>query len=126
MTVLARAGRFLIPKFRQVAHFLTKQGIAVGGNLLYGLLCVRMLPVPEYAKFAVLFGYMGSLTVLLDVGVAGTLAPLVGEQIANLPLIASYVASIRRLALRVYLAVAPLATVCFVLLVRRQHWGAWI
>ena len=57
MSVLARAGRFFLPKFRQVAYFLTKQGIAVGGNLLYGLLCVRMLPVPEYAKFAVLFGY---------------------------------------------------------------------
>jgi len=126
MTVLARAGSFFIPKFRQVAHFLTKQGIAMGGNLLYGLLCVRMLPVPEYAKFAVLFGYMGSLTVLLDVGVSGTLAPLVGEQIANLPLIASYVASIRRLAMQVYLAVAPLASVCFVLLVRKQHWGALI
>jgi hypothetical protein len=123
MTALARANRFLAPKLRQIAHFATKQGIAVGGNLVYGLLCVRMLPVPDYAKFAVLFGYMGSITVLLDVGIAGTLSPLVGEQITNLPLIANYVASIRQLILRLYIIVAPLAVIGFVLLVGKQHWG---
>jgi O-antigen/teichoic acid export membrane protein len=124
MTALARANRFFAPKILQIAHFASKQGIAVVGNLLYGLLCVRMLPVADYAKFAVLFGYMGSLTVLLDVGVAGTLAPLVGGQIANLPLIANYVASLRQIILRLYLVVAPLAILGFVFLVRKQHWGA--
>jgi O-antigen/teichoic acid export membrane protein len=66
---------------------------------------------------------MGTLTVLMDIGIAGTLAPLVGEQIANLPLIANYVASIRQLVLRLYLVVAPLAVVGFVLIVHKQHWG---
>jgi O-antigen/teichoic acid export membrane protein len=124
MTALARANRFFAPKILQIAHFASKQGIAAIGNLLYGLLCVRILPVADYAKFAVLFGYMGSLTVLLDVGVAGTLAPLVGEQITNLPLIANYVASIRQIILRLYTFVAPLAIFCFVFLVRKQQWGA--
>jgi hypothetical protein len=123
MSVFSRATSFFIPKFRQVAHFVTKQGIAVVGNLVYGLLCVRILPVPDYAKFAVLFGYMGSLTVLLDIGIAATLAPLVGEQITNLPLIANYVASIRKLIVRLYMVMTPLAAVGFVLLVHRQHWG---
>jgi O-antigen/teichoic acid export membrane protein len=122
-TPLERAKSFLSPKLQQVFHFLTKQGIAMAGNMLYGLLCVRMLPIPSYAKFAVLFGFMGSLTTLLDIGISGTLTPLVGEQIANLPLIASYVASIRRIALRMYLVVAPVAAIVFVLLVHRQHWG---
>jgi hypothetical protein len=118
-----RAVGFLIPKLRQVVHFGMKQGVAMVGNMLYGLLCVRMLPVPEYAKFAVLFGFMGSLTVLLDVGISGTLAPLVGEQIENLSLIANYVASLRSIALRLYLIVAPVASIVFVLLVQKQHWG---
>jgi hypothetical protein len=107
-------------------HFVMKQGLAMTGNLLYGLLCVRLLPVPDYAKFAVLFGFMGSLTVLLDIGISTTLAPLVGEQVSNLQLIADYVASIRRIALRLYLVVAPAAAVVFVLLVRRQHWGVLV
>ncbi len=126
MTQLERARSFFVPKLHQVAHFLMKQGIAMTGNLLYGLLCVRLLPVPEYAKFAVLFGYMGTLTVLLDIGISGTLAPLVGEQIANLQLIANYLTAMRRLAQRLYLIVAPLAAVIFVFLVQRQHWGRWL
>jgi hypothetical protein len=126
MTQLEKAKAFLIPKARQILQFLMKQGIAVTGNLVYGLLCVRLLPISDYAKFAVLFGYMGSLTVLLDMGVAGTLAPLVGEQIANLQLIANYVASLRRIALKLYLVVAPIAILAFVLLVQKRHWGFWV
>ena len=126
MKDLDKIAAFLGPKFRQVLHFLTKQGLAMGGNLLYGLLCVRMLPVPDYAKFAVLFGYMGSLTVLLDIGVVSTLAPLVGEQVENRQLMADYVASVRRIALRLYFIAAPLAAGIFVALVYRQHWGALV
>jgi hypothetical protein len=124
MKRLEKLGAFLLPKLAQIAQFVMKQGIAMAGNLLYGLLCVRMLPKPEYAMFGVLFGFMGSLTVLLDIGVASTLAPLVGDQVSNLQLVANYIASIRRIALRMYLAVAPMAMIVFVLLVYRQHWGA--
>ena len=126
MSVLKKAQAYFEPKLRQVGQFLVKQGIAMGGNLLYGLICVRLLPISEYAKFAVLFGYMGTLTVLLDVGVSGTLAPLVGEQIENLELIANYVASIRKLALRLYLIVIPLAIPVFYVLVRKQPWSLWV
>jgi hypothetical protein len=123
---LKRLGSFLAPKLHQVGQFVMKQGVAMAGNLLYGLLCVRMLPKSEYAMFGVLFGFMGSLTVLLDIGVASTLAPLVGDQVSNLQLVANYIASIRRIALRMYLVVAPAAMIVFVLLVYRQHWGALV
>ena len=123
MTQIEKAKAFLFPKIRQVFHFLTKQGIAILGNSVYGLLCVRMLPVTDYAKFAVLFGFMGSLTVLLDVGISGTLAPMVGEQVDNLSLIANLVASIRKIALRMYMLVTPVAVIVFVLLVRKQQWS---
>lgn len=126
MTQLEKARSFFIPKLRQVGHFLMKQGIAMSGNLLYGLLCVRLLPVSDYAKFAVLFGYMGTLTVLLDIGISGTLGPLVGEQFTNLQLIANYLTAMRRLAQRLYLILAPLATVIFFFLVQKQHWGRWL
>jgi hypothetical protein len=126
MNQLERARSVFVPKLRHVAHFLTKQGLATAGNLLYGLVCVRLLPVTEYAKFAVLFGFMGSLTILLDIGVTSTLTPLVGEQIDNLQLIADYVASIRKLMQRLYIVVAPIAAIIFVLLVQKRHWGVWV
>jgi O-antigen/teichoic acid export membrane protein len=116
---------FLIPKLHSVGRFLLAQGLAMAGNLLYGFLCVRLLSVSEYAKFAVLFGFMGSLTILLDVGVSTTLAPLIGEQIGDLQLIADYVASLRAIALRLFTFVTPIAGVAFIILVRRQHWS-WV
>jgi hypothetical protein len=125
MTELKKLAAFLGPKFRHILQFAMKQGIASAGGMAYGLLCVRLLPKPEYAKFAVLFGFMGSLTLLLDIGVSSTLAPLVGEQTSDLRLIANYVASIRRIMQRLFLIVAPVAGVAFVLLVRKQQWGVW-
>jgi hypothetical protein len=126
MANIRRTGAFLLPRFRQVGHFLLKQGPAMLGNMAYGLLCVRALPKTDYAMFAVLFGFMGSLTVLLDIGVSGTLAPLVGEQIDNLKLIADYLASLRRIMLRLYVIVAPIAVLVFIALLQKQHWGVWV
>jgi len=123
MSILNQAKGFLLPKLRQIGHFAMKQGLAIAGNLIYGLICVRVLAKSDYAQFAVLFGFMGSLTVLLDIGISGTLAPLAGEQITNLQLIADYVASIRRLTTWLYLIVAPLAACTFFWLVRMQPWS---
>ena len=36
---------FLAPKLQRVVEFLAAQGITMAGNLLYGLLCVRLLPI---------------------------------------------------------------------------------
>ena len=114
---------FLFPKARRIVEFLTSQGIAIAGRLLFGFVCVRLLPIPEYAKFAVVYGFLGTLSVLMDLAFSGTLFPLVGERIDDRNLIASYVASLRQLAHWVYLGVAPFAVVVYPLIVRRQHWS---
>jgi hypothetical protein len=51
----------LVPKDRHVIEFLTSQGIAMGARLFDGFLCVWLLPVAEYAKFAVVYGFMCTL-----------------------------------------------------------------
>lgn len=114
---------FLVPKLHRVAEFLVAQGIAMAGNLLYGFLCVRLLPLSGYAKFAVVFAYLGSLVTLMDVGISGSLVPLVGQRTDDLQLIADYVASLRQLAHRLFLFAVPATLVVFPLLVRRQAWG---
>lgn len=114
---------FAVPKLGRVAEFLTAQGITLAGNLLYGLLCVRLLPVSGYAKFAVVFAYLGSLVVLMDIGISNSLVPLVGEKIDDRQLIADYVASLRQLAHRLFAVMAPGTVVVFPLLVRKQAWG---
>ena len=117
---------FLFPKLHRIAEFFTSQGITTAGNLLYGLLCVRLLPIPDYAQFAVVFGFLGTLTVLMDIGISSTLLPLIGEQIDNLQLIADYVASLRQLAHWLYLGVAPFIIIVYPIVVQRQHWNLHI
>jgi O-antigen/teichoic acid export membrane protein len=115
--------QFLVQKLHRVGEFLVFQGITLAGNLLYGFLCVRLLPIADYAKYAVVFGFLGTLSVLMDVGFSSTLLPLIGERIDDRRLIADYVASLRQLAQWLYFVIAPAAAVAYPLIVHRQHWG---
>jgi O-antigen/teichoic acid export membrane protein len=114
---------FLVPKFHRLAEFLFSQGITMAGNLLYGILCIRLLPVPEYAKFVVVFAIQGSLVLLMDIGITGSIVPLVGENIDDRKLIADYVASLRQLAHWLYAIVAPITIVAYPFMVRNRHWS---
>ena len=120
---LKRAKSFFLPKLRKVSQFLVNQGFTTAGNLLYGLLCVRLLPISDYAKFAVIFGIQGTLTMLMDVGVSGTLVPLVGDRIYDRQLIADYLASLRQIVHRLYGLVAVVTIAVFPWFVRNRHWG---
>jgi O-antigen/teichoic acid export membrane protein len=114
---------FLVPKLHQVIELLTTQGISLAARLLYGFLCVRLLPIPEYAKFAVVFGFLGTLAVLMDIAFSSTLLPLIGERTDDRQLIADYVTSLRQLAHRLYLVAAPAAILVYPVLVYKQHWS---
>lgn len=97
--------------------------MATIGNLVYGLLCVRLLPVSDYAKFAIIFGFMGTLTVLMNMLTTGTIAPLVGDRLHDRPLIANYIASVRRVTTVAYFILAPVAAVILLLALNRHDWG---
>jgi len=120
---LDKTKAFLYPKIRHVLHFLTKQGITMAGNLLYGLLCVRLLPVSDYAMFVVVFGIQGTLVVLMDVGISGSLIPLVGDRIEDRQLIADYLASLRQLAHWLFMFVAPITIIVYPILVHNRQWS---
>lgn len=111
-----------IPRLRRFVQHLPSQGITTAGNLFYGFLCVRILPKPEYAKFTVLFGFLGTLSVLSDISLSNSIIPLIGDRIDDLQWIADYVASLRQISHRLYLIVAPVAILAFPLIVRHQPW----
>jgi len=117
------AKTFFLPKLHRVAEFLVSQGISIACNLLFGLLCIRLLPIGEYAKFVVVFAIQGSLMVLLDVGISGTFIPLVGGRIEDRQLIADYLASIRQIAHWLFAIAVPITVVAYPLLVRNRHWS---
>lgn len=124
MSQIARWKGFFGPKLHRVVEFMAAQGITIAGNLLYGLLCVRLLSKPEYAKFAVVFATLASLSLLSDIGISNSIVPLVGEKISDLQLIADYVASLRTLAQRLFAIMVPATIVIFPLMVGHQHWSA--
>ena len=121
-----RAGRAsmtaYVQKARVLAQFFMAQGVTLIGNLIYGLLCVRLLPTSEYAKFVVVFGVYGTLVVLMDVNFSGSLIPLIGDRVDDRQLIADYVASLRKLAHWLYGFVALGTVLVYPLLVRNRGW----
>jgi O-antigen/teichoic acid export membrane protein len=114
---------FLASKLRRIIEFLTSQGITMAGNLFYGFLCVRLLPISEYAKFAVVFAVLGTISVLMDISFSSALLPLIGERTNDRQLIADYVASLRQLAHWLFLVMAPITVIAYPLFVWRQHWN---
>lgn len=123
MAVLTNCRLFLGSKLPRVIEFFASQGLTMAGNLFYGFLCVRLLPIPEYAKYAVVYGFLGTMAVLMDIGFSTTLLPLVGERIDDRQLIADYLATLRQLAHWLFLVVAPAAIIFYPVLVRQQHWN---
>jgi O-antigen/teichoic acid export membrane protein len=115
MNSLARRARVLL-------QFLFVQGLTLFGNLIYGILCVRLLPASEYAKFVVVFSVAGTLVVLMDVNISTSLAPLIGERINDRKLIADYVASLRQLSHIIFAVVATGTVAFFPFLVKHRGW----
>jgi O-antigen/teichoic acid export membrane protein len=111
-----------IQKGRSILGYFTVQGITIATNLLYGLLCVRLLPSSEYAKFVVVFGVQGTLVVLMDLNFSGTIIPLIGERVHDHKLIADYVASLRRLSYWLFGIVGAGTVICFPFLVKHRNW----
>lgn len=109
-------------KSRMVVQFFAAQGLTMFGNLLYGILCVRLLPTGEYAKFVILFGVQATMVILMDVNFSGTLMPLIGDRVDDRRLIADYVASLRRLADWLYGFISIIGILVFPWLVRNRGW----
>jgi O-antigen/teichoic acid export membrane protein len=112
-----------VRKGRAFLQYFAAQGITIATNLLYGLLCVRLLPSPEYAKFVVVFGVQGTLLVLMDLNFSGTITPLIGERVGDYKLISDYVASLRQLSYWLFALVGAGTIICFPILVQHRNWS---
>jgi O-antigen/teichoic acid export membrane protein len=122
MKLLKDAYALVASRWRLMAQFLTLQGITAAGNVLYGVLCVRLLPTADYAKFVVLFGVQNTVLILMDANFSNSLVPLVGEHVDDHRMIADYVASLRQLSHWAYLLVGAGLVVLFPELVHNRGW----
>lgn len=108
---------------RLVVSFVVGQGAAQGLTLLINLLLVRLLTVDSYAQLGIVTGFQGVFGILMDMGFAATIIPLVGARGRDRAVVGHYVRSARRLRDQAFWILAPLACVSFLAAVHKHHWS---
>ena len=106
-----------------MSSFLLGQGASQAINLLAGLFLVRSLSVEAYAQYGVATGFQTVFTILMDMGFAATIVPLVGDRGHDPQVVGRYVRAARHLRNRTFVLLAPVAAVCFLATVHKRHWS---
>ena len=66
-----------------VLDFVLGQGAIQAIGVLSGLFLVRNLSVSDYAKFGLASAFQATASILMDLGYASTIIPLVGDRVAD-------------------------------------------
>ena len=108
---------------RLVFGFSLGQGALQGVNLLTGIYLVHTLSVEAYAQFGLAFGFQTAVATLMDLGVAGTIIPLVGERVTDRAHVGMYVRAAKHLRDRTFWIFSPLAAIVFLWIMHSHHWA---
>jgi O-antigen/teichoic acid export membrane protein len=106
-----------------LTRFFVGQGALQGVGILTGLYLVRVLSVEEYAQFGLASGFQQLVGLLMDLGFASTIIPLVGNQGQDRALVGRYVRAAKHLRDRAFWILAPISVVVFLIIMHRHHWG---
>ena len=110
-------------RLRILLVYLTGQGLVQLISLSLGLLLLRWLKVDDYAQFSVAFGFQSTLSILTDLGFAGTIIALVGPRGDDRDVVGSYIRSGRHLRNVMLAWLTPLAAIAYIGIVRQHHWS---
>jgi O-antigen/teichoic acid export membrane protein len=104
-------------------RFFLGQGALQGVQILAGLFLVRRLSVEAYAQFGLAYGFQVTMGTLMDLGLASSIVPLVGEHREDRQLVGRYVRAAKHLRDRAFWVLAPFAAVAFLAIMHRHHWN---
>lgn len=105
-----------------VLDFVLGQGAIQGIGVLSGLFLVRNLSVSDYAKFGLASAFQATASILMDLGYASTIIPLVGDRVVDRALVGKYVRAAKSHRDRAYWAISPIAAIAFLFVTHRQRW----
>jgi O-antigen/teichoic acid export membrane protein len=108
---------------RVTSVFFVGQGALQGINFVAALFLLRSLSVSEYAQFSLANAFQMTITSLMDLGIAGTMIPLIGEEPHNTDRAGRYVRAAKHLRDRTFLAFGPVAIIAFLATMHGQHWS---
>ncbi len=117
---LAKRGKRL---FQVVAGYFVGQGATQAVSIVAGLFLVRHLSVQAFAQFGLAMGFQAVFANLMDLGLTSTIIPMVGERRDDHSLVGRYVRSAKHLRDRAFWILAPVASLAFLPMMYRQHWG---
>jgi O-antigen/teichoic acid export membrane protein len=109
-----------------LGQFVLGQGATQTVNVLANLFLVHRLSVEAYAQFGLTQGFQNTFSVLMDLGFASTIVPLVADRREDKVLVGRYVRSANHLRNRSFSVLAPLAALLFLTIMHRHHWGAMV
>ena len=106
-----------------LSSFLLGQAALQTVSILMGLYLVRTLSVNAYAQFGLALGFQATASILMDLGFASTIIPLVGDRHADRALVGKYIRGGKSLRDRAFLILSPVVAVTFLVITHKQHWG---
>lgn len=105
-----------------LASFFLGQAAVQGISVVIGIYLVRSLSIRSYAEFGLALGFQSTAAILMDLGFAGTVIPLVGERASDREVVGRYVRGAKSLRDRTFWMFSPLVAVFFLVITHRQGW----
>lgn len=109
--------------FGIMVNFSFGQGALQCLQILAGLLLVRWLSVEAWAQFGLASGLQITMGTLMDLGISGTIIPLVGDRREDRELVGRYVRSARRFRDWTFWILSPFTVAAFLAIAHQHHWG---
>jgi O-antigen/teichoic acid export membrane protein len=106
-----------------VLSFLLGQGPLQLVQILSGFLLVRWLSVEAWAQYGLASGLQLTMGILMDLGIAGTIIPLVGHRRDDPGIIGRYVRAAKNFRDWTFWVLAPVTVAGFLILCHRHGWG---
>ena len=111
---------------RLVGGVLSLQMLAQVLMFLSGLLLLRWLSVEQYAQYTVAFGFLATLSALVDMGVPVAVMPLIGDRAGDRKVFGGYLRAALHLRTRVVAVVLPISAIAFLWLTADHDWGVQV
>lgn len=105
----------------QLTRFVVGQGAMQAVNLITGFLLIRWLSVESYAIYSLTTGFQGTIGLLAELGLGGSIVALLGGR-TDSHSIGRYLRSTKHFRSRLFLALVPIILFAFPFLTLRQGW----
>jgi O-antigen/teichoic acid export membrane protein len=93
---------------KPIISFIAGQGSVQILNVLTAFLLLRWVPKDEYGLFTLAFSLFSMFSLFIESGINNSIIPLIGKNIGNKQIVASYIFSASKLRIKILLFITPI------------------